>query len=154
MENRVEKALEEHFMGFGSYHRVMKLLKNHRFDLSESEILSLINRMDFSNPKLRGQNVYDEYFRYLVPVVEKYADSLKMVNTYGYVCDVYIDLLGETTNSLTMQTKCVELNLWNLMYGIVKKGLLLHPETIRLLQQKKSKPAKDILEWYYEKNPA
>lgn len=133
MKNRIEKAMEYYFFGWGEHYRILRLLKQRRFDLSEQEVMSLLGLLDCSDPKKRKPNEADEYFKYLVPIIDKYDPALKFVNTYGYITETYVGLLGTGSNTLSLQCKALD-KYHNILVRMMNMGLEMHPQTLRLMQ--------------------
>lgn len=105
--NPIEEALRPRLSFFSSPHkRVMTLLVTKCNTLSEAAVMTILEKMDHTDPEKRKKNVYDTYFSYLVPIMHKHEKVLKFLNTYGYVRDTYFSLLKEPEKNLELQ-RCI-----------------------------------------------
>lgn len=77
----------------------------HYFDVWPSSILvmSVLHRLDCTDPRKRSLNVYDRKFLKLVPHLHKYSFALSFLNRYGHVCDTYFEALKDADKNAYLQ---------------------------------------------------
>lgn len=105
----MEKALELRLSFFSSPEkRVMNLIRRKKDDFSSEEVMSVLWRVDFSNPKQRGRNSFDECFSLLLPVFEKHKEALAYLNKYGWLGEAYLEQYPDAEVCYAFQIKLCE----------------------------------------------
>lgn len=88
--------------------RVFDLLKPK--DLTESQVMRILNKMDKTDPKKRVQNCFDVRFAQLVPALHHYDKALDFISRHGYVCDTYFRLLKGADKNAALQRQFCKLD--------------------------------------------
>ncbi len=89
---------------FGKFLQIFSKQRGEKEDLSpEEKVMRVLYAMDKTNPQRRARNVWDKRFAQLVPELHLYDRALEFINTYGHVCDTYIQLLAEPEKNAELQ---------------------------------------------------
>lgn len=83
--------------------RVFDVLKPK--DLTEAQVMRILDQMDKTDPKKRTQNCFDARFAQLIPVLHNYDVALCFINRYRYVCDTYFRLLTDADKNAVLQRR-------------------------------------------------
>lgn len=87
--------------------RVFDFLKPQ--DLTEAQIMRILNKMDKTDPKKRARNCFDVRFAQLVPVLHNHDEALCFLNRYGHVCNTYFRLLKNADKNAVLQRRLCKL---------------------------------------------
>lgn len=87
--------------------RVFDFLKPQ--DLTEAQIMRILNKMDKTDPKKRARNCFDVRFVQIVPVLHNYDEALCFLNRYGHICDTYFRLLKNADKNAALQRQLCRL---------------------------------------------
>ncbi len=107
-KNRVEKALRYRLFGLGKWFRISKLFGETLIDdgekktclLSEEEVMSLLERVDRSDPKKRKIDWFDLCFERLIPFLPMFPsdEPLVFISKYGYLEQTFWNVLDNDGN--------------------------------------------------------
>ncbi len=105
-KNRVEEIFQSRIVRLGAKWRILLLLRQnlqcdsmgeYQCFLSEDEVLSLIKRVDCSDPQRKTRDFWDQCYERLLPfIAEKPTDGLlKYIMLHGYLLNTFFRVLGE-----------------------------------------------------------
>lgn len=157
-KNRVEEALRYHWLGMGRMIRLYRLLKDVFIRdgeaktclLSEEEVMSLLKRVDKSDPSVRMVDVWDGYFEQLIPFLPTFPfdEPLIYVAKYWHLTEIFLKLLDKQNigTDVSFQYRLCEVRLssvtgeyypkfGNLLFGYVKRYDLLPEVKVALFDK-------------------
>lgn len=97
-------------------------------DLRENQVMSILQRMDKTNPEERAQNCFDARFAQLVPVLHNYDKALDFLNRYVHVRNTYFRLLRGADTNLELQRRLcrVDYHVYAGKHFLRYQNLLFH----------------------------
>lgn len=157
-KNRVRKAFRFIFTGGG--HLYLRWLLAYRLNtLNETEVVELLSKVDVTDPQKRCRNVYDGYYKKLLPCLYKYGEALRIINRYGHLADTFFRVLTDIGSNPKWQYKLCEVEVnefmpqdpyfaryGNLLFGYVRRYDLLPEVKEELFQNPKYKRVVEIYE--------
>ncbi len=72
----------------------------------KKRIMSILHRMDKSDPETRRLNKYDFAFYELTPIIHQCDEALSCANMYGHIGDAYIRNLQEISLEDNVELQC------------------------------------------------
>ena len=76
-------------------------------ELSEEQLLHGLNQMDKRAPQKRALTRWDIWFAAHTKEFQKSDEALKFINTYGNICDTYLEKLPNAQENIALQKKLI-----------------------------------------------
>ena len=77
------------------------------FKLTEEDAILGLQKMNKTDPKKRGLDRWDFWFRANVNEFQKYDKALEIINQYGFVSDTYFRELKNAQQNIDLQKKLI-----------------------------------------------
>ena len=121
------------------HENLMDLLEHHLYDLTGEEVVCFLQRKVFWDTSRLVKNLKKEYrqqyFDYIVPIIEKHEKALDFVNTNRNLAKEYAERLDYLGLGLSMRLQKELLTRKILFYAIIKKHFLSE-EFVKILESK------------------